>query len=204
MPDLNPPEPGADCPFCRIDSLDTVLYEGDGFYVIADFAPVADAHVLLIPRGHYPHIAALPEALHAEFEALKARLGDFVRSQYGALTFWENGVFGQSVPHAHQHVVSMSLDDALYRGHGPVFEGIAGLRERYQAAPTPYFTVEQGGDARFLPPDWDLYLRVIQYARSTHGGQWLLSRDERRVHGLPIIEALRQRWRENWRPESKR
>jgi diadenosine tetraphosphate (Ap4A) HIT family hydrolase len=131
MPDLNPPEPGADCPFCRLESLETVLYECTDFVVIADFAPVADAHILLIPRGHYPHLAALPNALYAEFESLKARLGDFVRSQYGALTFWENGVFGQSVPHGQQRLYFLPLP----QGQGSFRPGFMGTNDNASARP---------------------------------------------------------------------
>lgn len=197
MPDQNTPEPDAACPFCNRDLIqNTFLYDGRDFFVIADHAPLAEAHLLLIPRLHYSHLAALPPALDQEFEALKARLGDFVLAHYGALTFWENGVFGQSVPHAHLHVLSLSLDLPLLAGEGPEFNGIADLRERQAGSAGPYFTIEHGGEARFLPPDRDLYRRIIQYARQTHGGQWLLSRDERRIHGAALVETLKARWQE--------
>jgi len=196
MPDQNTPEPDAACPFCNRNLIqDTFLHEGSDFFIIADHAPLAEAHLLLIPRLHYPHLAALPPALDEEFEALKARLGDFVHGHYGALTFWENGVFGQSVPHAHLHALSLSLDPALFADQGPAYNGMADLRARQAANAGPYFTIEHGGEARFLPPDRDLYRRIIMYARQTHGGQWLLSRDDRRTQGAPLIEALKARWR---------
>src|SRR5688500_9792049 len=133
MPDLNAPEVGVACAFCdRECTKETFLYEGVEFYVIADHAPTHDAHLLLIPRQHFKHLASLPPELDAEFEATKRRLEEFVRESFGgALTCWENGVFGQSVPHAHQHLISMRLDRGIYDAHGPSYQGIEGLRQRH-------------------------------------------------------------------------
>jgi histidine triad (HIT) family protein len=149
MPDLNEPESGA-CAFCNREATrDTLLYEGRDFYVIADHAPIAEAHVLLIPRDHYPHLAALPPHLHDEFESLKALLGDFVLDNYGSLTYWENGVFGQSVPHAHLHAISVNFDSGIYAAHGHGFRGIGGLQERHAASDgSHYFMIEQRGETR--------------------------------------------------------
>ena len=196
MPDLNPPEVGDACAFCDRDrTRHTLLHEGVDFYIIADYAPTHDAHLLLIPRYHYKHLASLPPELDAEFEATKWRLGEFVQSRYGGgLTFWENGIFGQSVPHAHQHAISMRLDPVHYDAHGPAYEGIEGLRSVHAALGRDmYFSLEQDGVGRYLPPDWDLYMRVVNLARQTHE-QWKYGRDERRVHGGPIVEAMKEVW----------
>jgi diadenosine tetraphosphate (Ap4A) HIT family hydrolase len=194
MPDLNQPETGA-CVFCNRDATrSTLLYEGRDFYVIADFAPIAEAHLLLIPCEHYPHLAALPPELHDEFESLKAVLGEFVLSNYGQLTFWENGVFGQSVPHAHLHLMGLEFDPEIYRSHGRSFNGIAGLREEHDGG--HYFTIEQAGEARLLPPDWELYLSIVRFARHSRPINWRFDRDERKARGGPIIEAMKQRWQQ--------
>ena len=194
MPDLNDPELGV-CAFCNREATrDTLLYEGRDFYVIADHAPIADAHLLLIPREHYPHLAALPQHLHDEFEALKALLGDFVFTNYGSLTYWENGIFGQSVPHAHLHAISVAFDPGVYRDHGHGFSGIAGLQEKHAAAGGHYFTIEQQGEAHFLPPDWQLYLSIVHFARNSRPINWRFDRDERRLRGAAMVQALIQRW----------
>ena len=129
MPDESTLDIG-DCAFCDPDATSPYrLHEGRHFYVVADHAPVAEAHLLLIPKVHYPHLAALPPELDEEFHALKAHLGDFVRGNYGRLTYWENGVFGQSVPHAHLHTIAVDLDTALFERHGDVIDdGLASLR----------------------------------------------------------------------------
>jgi diadenosine tetraphosphate (Ap4A) HIT family hydrolase len=195
MPDQNAPEPDNACPFCnRPLTQNTFLHEGRDFFIIADHAPLAEAHLLLIPRHHFPHLAALPPDLDAEFEELKAMVGDFVKRNYGSLTYWENGVFGQSVPHAHLHALSLSLDPALYVDEGPSFDALTGLRERFAENPSPYFVIEHDREARLLPPDRDLYRRIIQYASQNHGGQWLLTRDDRRTQGQVLVQALKTKW----------
>ncbi len=194
MPDLNQPESG-DCAFCnRERTRGTLLYEGSDFYVIVDHAPIAEAHLLLIPHEHLPHLAALPSHLHEEFESLKSLLGEFVAEHYGSLTFWENGVFGQSVPHAHLHAMSLSFDPHIYLDQGPSFSGIKGLQEQHEGG--HYFTIEQQGDARLLPPDWELYLSIVRFARHSRPINWRFDRNERQQRGGPIIEAVKQRWRE--------
>jgi diadenosine tetraphosphate (Ap4A) HIT family hydrolase len=194
MPDLNDPELGP-CVFCSRDRTRNVfLYESDNFYVIADHAPIAEAHLLLIPHGHYPHLAALPEHLHDEFESLKAMMGGFVEQNYGALTYWENGVFGQSVPHAHLHAISVAFDPYLYIDQGRAFSGIAGMQEQHEGG--HYFMIEQQGEGRLLPPDWELYLSVVRYARHSRPINWRFDREERQRRGGPIVEALKRRWRQ--------
>lgn len=197
MPDLNEPETG-DCTFCdRERTRPTLLYEGRDFYVIADNAPIAEAHLLLIPREHYPYLAALPPELDDEFEYLKALLGGFVQSNYGALTFWENGVFGQSVPHAHLHAFSIAFDPVIYRDKGLAFSGIAGLREHHAAnGRGHYFMIERENEARLLPPDWDLFMRIIHFARDSRPVNWRYPRHERLQRSGPIIEALMRRWQQ--------
>jgi len=194
MPDLNEPEPGQ-CAFCdRERTRGTLLYEGRNFYVIVDHAPIADAHLLLIPHEHFPHLAALPSELHDEFESMKALLGEFVTKHYGALTYWENGIFGQSVPHAHLHAMSVSFDPQVYIDQGQAFSGIDGMQEQHDGG--RYFMVEQQGEARLLPPDWDLYLSIVRLARESRPTSWRFNREERQQRGGQLIDALMQRWRE--------
>lgn len=193
------PEAGAPCPFCApAHQLPTLVEEGRDFFIIADHAPFAEGHLLLVPRVHYPCLALVPAELDAEFAALKARIAAFVRETYGAVTFWENGIFGQSVPHAHLHAFPHRWDPDLYRREGLAFSDLSGLRACYARRPGPYFTLEQDGEGCFLPPDRDLYFRIVRYARESFGGAWLLRRDERRLRGAPLVEAVRQRWA-RWR-----
>jgi histidine triad (HIT) family protein len=183
------------CPFCHRDPAENlVLHEGDDFFVMADFAPQAAAHLLIIPRQHLSCYAVMAPSMDEEFSALKRRFGEFVLEAYGELTYWENGVFGQSVPHAHQHVMSVSFDTSLYADEGVAFETPADLRALYNAAPRHYFTVEHAGVSRYLPPDLEIHRRLLRYGRETMGGLRLLTPAQRREAAEPYLETLLARW----------
>ena len=190
------PLPRDDCPFCNRERVAANhLFDGDDFYIIGDHEPIAAAHLLLIPREHHPYLAALPPRLHAEFEALKAMAGSFIQRHYGRVSFWENGGFGQTVPHAHLHAFSLSIEPAVFQAHGVGFRGIAGLSETHARAPGGYFMVEHAGEACLLPPDWDVYRQVIDHARARSDGRFVRDRAARRVNGVPLFAALKDRWR---------
>lgn len=197
MPDESPIQTGR-CAFCdRGQTAEYLLHEGRDFFAIADFAPVADAHILLIPRQHFPHLAAIPPELEEEFQELKAHIGEFVRGHFGKLTHWENGVFGQSVPHAHLHFLSVDMNPDLISRHGSPVESLADLRGHYAKHPGHYFLVEHDGVGRVMPPDPQLYWDIISDAKVRNGGTWQYSAMERRIHGRGQVEALMQRWREH-------
>ena len=90
--------------------------------------------------------------------------------------------------------MSVNFDPGLYLDKGPSFSGIAELQATHDGG--HYFMVEQDGEARLLPPDWDLYLGVVQYARRSRPINWRFNREERLERGGPIIEAVIQKWRE--------
>ncbi len=194
MPDETPLDTG-DCAFCDPEATKPYrLHEGRDFYVIADHAPVAEGHLLLIPKQHYPHLAALPPDLDEEFRALKSHLGEFVREHYGRLTYWENGVFGQSVPHAHLHSIAIDLDTALFESHGETVNDLPSMRTQWQARGGHYFMVEHEGVGRLMPPDPELYVRIIRDAKERNGGMWRYAAPERKLHAQPVVAAMIARW----------
>jgi histidine triad (HIT) family protein len=196
MPDESALETG-DCAFCDPEATKGHrLHEGRDFYVVADHAPVAEAHILLIPRQHYPHLAALPPELDEEFHALKSQVGEFVSDHYGRLTYWENGVFGQSVPHAHLHMIAADMDTTLFERHGDAIQDLPSMRSHWQRRGGHYFMVEHQGVGRFMPPDPDLYMRIIRHARERNGGMWKYAAPERKLQAQPVVQALIARWHE--------
>jgi diadenosine tetraphosphate (Ap4A) HIT family hydrolase len=196
MPDASPRHIG-ECPFCnRAQTNAYLLCEGENFLVVADFAPVADAHILLIPKSHYPHLAAIPPELEVEFDAMKSHIGEFVQKQYGRLTYWENGVFGQSVPHAHLHFLSVEMNTDLISQYGAPIASLSDLRAHHAENDNNYFLVEHAGVWRVMPPDAQLYWSIISDAKVRNGGTWQFSAAERRVQGRSQVQELIRRWRE--------
>lgn len=107
------------CPFCDHEALEPqIVAETTGFCIAADRQPLYDGHLLLISRAHLPCFGALAPETHAEFVELKARAAAFLVAAYGPCVFFEHGVAGQTVPHAHLHAVpgAPSVLSAVARG----------------------------------------------------------------------------------------
>jgi diadenosine tetraphosphate (Ap4A) HIT family hydrolase len=153
------PEP---CAFCELNPDNALLHETPQFYVIADHAPLTPGHVLLIPRVYVRCLAELPDSLDGEFERLKTLMGRFVATEYGGVTFWENGRVGQSVPHAHLHALAWSPDERRLDGAGVRFEALAGLRALYAIDGAPYFVVEHAGVAQRLEGSFDVSRPILR------------------------------------------
>jgi histidine triad (HIT) family protein len=103
----------ADCLFCGIVAGEipaTKVLEIDHVLAFRDINPQAPTHVLVIPKQHYPDVAALAAAD-------PALLGEVITAAHDVATaegISESGyraVFntgpqaGQTVPHAHVHVL---------------------------------------------------------------------------------------------------
>ena len=102
----------SECIFCKIAAGEipcTKVLEDDVALGFMDIAPVAEAHVLLIPKPHYETVDELPPDLAAG--TLK-HLPDLVRAIRAATgcqglnVLQNNGaVAGQLVPHVHFHLI---------------------------------------------------------------------------------------------------
>ncbi|MFM9134804.1 MAG: histidine triad nucleotide-binding protein [bacterium] len=103
----------SDCLFCAIAAGDIpadVVASTDRVLAFRDIQPQAPVHVLLIPRAHYddvPSIADGDPALVAEIYALAADVarGEGVDVSGHRLVANTGADGGQSVPHAHVHLL---------------------------------------------------------------------------------------------------
>jgi histidine triad (HIT) family protein len=101
-----------DCVFCRIVAGEipaTIVSEGDRVVAFRDVNPQAPTHVLVIPRAHFPNVAALAAADLATLAELVAT-ADEVAGAEGEdsyrLVFNTGERAGQSVFHVHGHVLA--------------------------------------------------------------------------------------------------
>jgi histidine triad (HIT) family protein len=103
----------SDCLFCRIVAGEipaNVVHETPHTLAFRDIAPKAPVHVLVIPKEHYPDVAALAEAdpgLAGEVLAAAAAVAKAERlGTDGYRTIFNTGGYGgQEVFHVHSHVV---------------------------------------------------------------------------------------------------
>ena len=100
--------PDVDCLFCRLFREGDHVHRGDGFVAIADIAPQAPVHLLVIPERHVDTFRDV-----GDFEADEARrMLSFVAevAERAGLTDYRVAVnvgpsAGQTVFHLHWHVL---------------------------------------------------------------------------------------------------
>jgi histidine triad (HIT) family protein len=101
-----------DCLFCKIVAGEipaTVVHETEATLAFRDIAPSAPVHVLVIPKAHYPDLAALVAADPALAASVLAAAAEVAKSEGVAdgyrATFNSGRDAGQSVFHVHVHVL---------------------------------------------------------------------------------------------------
>jgi len=111
----------SDCIFCKIACGDIPaekILEDDVCLAFLDIGPLAEGHVLLIPKGHYETVDQMPaDAAGAMLRHIPA-LVKAVRAAtgcQGANVLQNNGrVAHQVVQHVHFHVIPRNSGDAFH------------------------------------------------------------------------------------------
>ncbi len=114
-----------DCIFCRIVNGEIPchkLYETEHGLAFLDIGPLAEGHVLWVPREHVVALDDLTESQAADLCRPLPRLGRAMRdvlSAEGYNMLQNNGrVAGQEVMHLHFHLIPRTQGDGLgYRWH---------------------------------------------------------------------------------------
>lgn len=168
------------------------------FRVVADHAPLLAGHTLVMPKEHFACYGAVPSALDGELAEIRARVAAFLTEAYGAVSWFEHGVFHQTVYHAHLHALpfgpvlpSVVRDPAIE--HHPI-AGRDDVRGWY-AAHGPYVYLEEpGGAAAIFAPREDRYFHVLGTLRDRTNGRLWLPPTQRYLEGQPKVQALLERW----------
>ena len=103
----------AECLFCAIvagDIPSTQVLQTDRILAFRDINPQAPTHVLIIPKAHYPDVAALAAAdaavLGEVIDAARRVAAAEGVAEAGYRVVFNTGVqAGQTVPHVHGHVL---------------------------------------------------------------------------------------------------
>jgi histidine triad (HIT) family protein len=96
--------------FCAIVAGEipaTTVLETDRILAFRDINPQAPTHVLVIPKTHYPDVAALDAALLGEvIGAVQQVAADDAVAESGYRVVFNTGAeAGQTVPHVHAHLL---------------------------------------------------------------------------------------------------
>lgn len=108
------------CIFCRIISAEipaAIVYEDDAVLSFLDIGPLAEGHLLVIPREHFARLTDMPDAMAGQLGRALPRLGRALMSSTGAAGFNvllnQGTVAGQVVLHVHVHLIPRSAGDGL-------------------------------------------------------------------------------------------
>jgi histidine triad (HIT) family protein len=107
-----------DCVFCKIvagEIPSACVYQDEAAYAFMDIGPVADGHVLLIPKAHYDTVDQMPASEAAAVLATLPKLVAAVKQATGCEgvnVLQNNGhVAGQVVGHVHFHIIPRVTGD---------------------------------------------------------------------------------------------
>lgn len=108
------------CLFCKIVSgtePSSVICEDDVSLAFMDIAQANPGHLLIVPKGHYPHLAELPPELGAHLFTVAQRLTAALRLSglraQGMNIFMADGEGFQEIYHVHLHVWPRYWGDAF-------------------------------------------------------------------------------------------
>lgn len=102
-------DPSPDCPFCeRLRSDDVVARSGHAV-AFRDAYPVSPGHTLVVPRRHEPDYFALDDEERLAMWSLVATVREHLEERHAPdgynVGVNAGGAAGQTVPHAHLHVI---------------------------------------------------------------------------------------------------
>jgi histidine triad (HIT) family protein len=102
-----------DCLFCGISAGQipaTIVWDGKRIVAFRDISPQAPTHVLVVPRDHFPNVAALAGAGDGLLDELVAAaheiaVAEGIDASGYRIVFNTGSDGGQTVGHVHAHVL---------------------------------------------------------------------------------------------------
>lgn len=134
------------CIFCKIIDGQipcSRVYEDEACLCFVDIGPLAEGHLLVIPKNHYRLLHEMPTEALSRLSAVFPKLGRALLAVTGASAYnllQNNGPeAGQVVEHVHFHLIPRQPDDGLgYRWNAGTYpEGRADELARAIAAALP-------------------------------------------------------------------
>jgi diadenosine tetraphosphate (Ap4A) HIT family hydrolase len=167
--------------------------------LLPDLFPVTPGHLLLVSRAHLPSYGAAEPAVLADLERMSQLAAAFVREAYGVEpVLWENGGAGQTVFHAHLHVMPVQLhaiEEVLESEHMEEVLGWASVAELWQQR-GPYHYLQYRDHRRLIEGNgelnWEFRRRVAVAAGMRFEGGRVL-----RATTPDDVDEVSRRW-EGW------
>lgn len=109
-----------DCAFCAIaggEAEASVVHEAERTIAFMDRNPIAEGHVLVVPREHASGLDDLDPAVGGRLFRVAQRVAGALRERLGAdgvnLFLADGEAAGQELFHAHLHVIPRAEDDGI-------------------------------------------------------------------------------------------
>jgi len=104
------------CPFCYNNIKDRIIAEQNSVVAIQDNYPVADGHLLIIPKKHTEDYFSLDESEKRDIGDLIMKLKDRIMEKDHTVTGFNLGTnigesAGQTIFHAHIHLIPRRKGD---------------------------------------------------------------------------------------------
>ncbi len=156
------------CPFCdRRAFEDNLIFESANFLVFPTKGQVTEGYLLIVPKRHTICFGELTTSEIEEFTQVKAKITDALLQTYGQRPiFFEHGIVGQTVKHAHIHAVPTNTDlFSKIESDFPDYQKISSfesLQETFQRE-GPYLYYENASGEMFIFHifKWPQYLRLV-------------------------------------------
>ena len=110
----------SNCMFCKVVSAEipaSVVYESETVIAFLDIGPLADGHLLVVPREHFSKLTDMPGVRCAQIAETIPQLGRALLQVTAAEGFNllcnEGSVAGQTVEHVHFHLIPRRGGDGL-------------------------------------------------------------------------------------------
>ncbi|MBI3618823.1 HIT domain-containing protein [Candidatus Peregrinibacteria bacterium] len=193
-----------DCPHCDVSGFAYAhtLEETPSFRVVCDVHPLEEGHLLIIAKDHVSCMGALPPAAFEEFQRLYDSVNHRLSNLYSTTSTFEHGIVGQSVFHAHTHLVPFNgqatdiVPEGIGSMHGNVLKALPDMFSRESRY--LFFSIGEESwtvDATLAAPRFfrDRFARAL---RKPERGDWKWMRtDARSMREARLeIDRLNKRW----------
>jgi diadenosine tetraphosphate (Ap4A) HIT family hydrolase len=196
-----PPHPAVeDCVFCTRRDQPAELLHTDDFYVMPDKYPLVPGHTLVITHRPIRCHALNDNASLLRLEELAGHVRPFLESAYGTpVMALENGIAGQSVFHAHLHLLPVGVTalPAEMRRWPDVTQIDSWDEVRHRLAETGSYRYLGFGDGRYVTDGHSPALGPLRESIRRGAGIELDSRSAwiKRTSDADV-EHLQRLWRE--------
>lgn len=158
------------CDFSRFESRTIATIEG--FHVVISLGQITNGgYLLIIPQKHTSCLGTLTKAQSSHLDHLINQVITTLEEEYEQhITFFEHGIVGQTINHAHLHVfpakinLKNQIEEDFPESKIEAIESFSEFRKTYRSYRTPYLLWSTPKNETLVcwnPPAKPEYLRIL-------------------------------------------